>query len=138
MKLNQKFKYPLTEGEVVIATSSAETGYKNYIEYEKGGNCCGHSGYRYKTKTLVELLEINDNEAQVLKAIISKSEKNRRRMLKRRAAGMMPAKGKSDAEGIKLLKATEPQLTQCELAKRLGVSQAQVSRVLNNISKKKG
>ena len=138
MKLNQKFKYPLTEGEVVIATSSAETGYKNYIEYEKSGKCNGHSGYRYTTKTLVELLEINDNEAKLLKTIIPRIEKNRRRKLKRREAGMKPAKGKSDAEGIKLLKATEPQLTQCEIANRLGVSQAQVSRVLNNISKKKG
>lgn len=136
LELNQMFKHPLSKEEVIAATSSAEVGYHNYVNYENNENKTAHSGYRYKTQTLVTMLEISDIEAKLLKTIITKNEKNRRRTLKRRAAGIKAATGKSDAEGIKSLKAKEPRITQAEIAKRLGVSQSQVSRTLSTVKQK--
>lgn len=68
IELNSQFVEPLQEREVVRATRSAE---KVYISKDKQ--------YKYKNITLIELLEITEEEQQHLKSIIGTKEKNRRK-----------------------------------------------------------
>ncbi len=61
------FIYPLKEKEVIRATRSAE---KCYLDNNKE--------YRYKNDTLIELLEITEDEEIQMSTIISKTEYKRR------------------------------------------------------------
>lgn len=139
VELNRKFKFPLPESELESATTSAETAYAAYVEAQntpEGEKPSGQhlSGYCYTTKRLVELLQIQPDEQVQMKNLIGKEEKNRRRRERRREKGAQPAKGKSDHAGIVKLHAEEPLLSQSEIARRLKVSQSQVSRVLGRIN----
>lgn len=67
LELNNEFRQPLKEREVVRATKSAE---RCYLDKNKE--------YRYKNDTLIELLEITEEEQKHMKIIISKSEYKRR------------------------------------------------------------
>lgn len=61
------FKQPLREKEVLSATKSAETVFKDQ-----------NKDYKYKNETLINLLEILDEEQKEMKTIISKEEYKRR------------------------------------------------------------
>lgn len=67
LELNNTFKKPLNKREVVRATRSAE---KCYLDKNKQ--------YKYKNDTLIELLEITEEEQKYMKTIISKNEYKRR------------------------------------------------------------
>ncbi|WP_195926796.1 DNA-binding response regulator [Sarcina ventriculi] len=67
LELNNMFKQPLREKEVVSATKSAETVFKNQ-----------NKDYKYKNETLINLLQISDEEQREMKTIISKDEYKRR------------------------------------------------------------
>lgn len=67
LELNSMFIYPLKENEVIRATRSAE---KCYLDNNKE--------YRYKNDTLIELLEITEDEEIQMSTIISKTEYKRR------------------------------------------------------------
>ena len=67
LELNSMFKQPLREKEVVSATKSAEKVFKNQ-----------NKDYKYKNETLINLLEISDEEQREMKTIISKEEYKRR------------------------------------------------------------
>ncbi|MDO4536475.1 MAG: DNA-binding response regulator, partial [Clostridium perfringens] len=67
LELNSMFKQPLREKEVVSATKSAERVFKNQ-----------NKDYKYKNETLINLLEISDEEQREMKTIISKEEYKRR------------------------------------------------------------
>ena len=67
LELNSMFIYPLKEKEVIRATRSAE---KCYLDNNKE--------YRYKNDTLIELLEITEDEEIQMSTIISKTEYKRR------------------------------------------------------------
>ena len=67
LELNSMFTYPLSEREVIKATKSAEKCYKDQIKE-----------YKYKNETLIELLEITEEEQQQMLTIISKDEYKRR------------------------------------------------------------
>ncbi|WP_051540330.1 hypothetical protein [Clostridium ihumii] len=67
LELNNEFIYPLKEKEAITATKSAETCY-----FSKDKQ------YKYKNETLIELLEITEDEQRVMTTIISKSEYKRR------------------------------------------------------------
>lgn len=67
LELNREFIYPLSETEVVRATRSAE---KVYLSKDKD--------YKYKNKTLIELLEITELEETYMSTIISNREYKRR------------------------------------------------------------
>ena len=68
LELNSMFKYPLAENEVIRATRSAE---KCYLSKDKE--------YKYKNETLIELLEITEEEEMQMTTIISKREYKRRK-----------------------------------------------------------
>lgn len=67
LELNSMFIYPLKENEVIRATRSAE---KCYLDKNKE--------YKYKNDTLIELLEITEDEETQMSTIISKNEYKRR------------------------------------------------------------
>ena len=67
LELNNMFKQPLREKEVLSATKSAETVFKDQ-----------NKDYKYKNETLINLLEILDEEQKEMKTIISKEEYKRR------------------------------------------------------------
>lgn len=67
LELNQCFKEPLSKSEAASATRSAETAYNDKDKE-----------YRYKNKTLIELLEITPEEQRQLKTIIGAAEKRKR------------------------------------------------------------
>lgn len=62
IELNNRFTYPLKQREVIRATKSAETAYKKDKQY------------KYKNKTLVEVLNITEWEQQQLDTIIDSKE----------------------------------------------------------------
>ena len=62
------FRQPLSEKEVIRATRSAETVYKDQ-----------NKDYKYKNETLINLLEISDIEQKEMLTIISKDEYRRRK-----------------------------------------------------------
>ena len=65
------FVYPLKENEVIRATRSAE---KCYLDKNKE--------YKYKNDTLIELLEITENEEAQMSTIISNREYKRRKRVR--------------------------------------------------------
>ena len=67
LELNNMFKQPLREKEVLSSTKSAETVFKDQ-----------NKDYKYKNETLINLLEISDEEQKEMKTIISKDESKRR------------------------------------------------------------
>lgn len=67
LELNSEFIAPLRELEVIRATRSAE---KCYLDKNKE--------YKYKNDTLIELLEITEDEEKYMTTIISKNEYKRR------------------------------------------------------------
>ncbi|MBO3395965.1 DNA-binding response regulator, partial [Clostridium perfringens] len=67
LELNNSFRQPLKENEAIIATRSAE---RCYLDKNKQ--------YKYKNDTLIELLEITEEEQKYMTIIISKEEYKRR------------------------------------------------------------
>lgn len=67
LELNNMFTQPLKENEVIKATRSAEKCYLDKIKE-----------YKYKNDTLIELLEISEEEQTYMTTIISKAEYKRR------------------------------------------------------------
>ena len=67
LEVNSIFKQTLGEKEVIRATRSAETVYKDQ-----------NKNYKYKNETLINLLEVTEEEQKEMKTIISKEEYKRR------------------------------------------------------------
>ena len=73
LELNSMFRQPLSEKEVVRATKSAEKVYKDQ-----------NKDYKYKNETLINLLEITEEEQKEMKTIISDEEYKIRKRLRDR------------------------------------------------------
>lgn len=71
LELNKEFIEPLREKEVIRATRSAETVYLSQ-----------NKDYKYKNKTLIELLEITGLEETHMSTIISEKEYKRRKRIR--------------------------------------------------------
>ena len=75
LELNSMFKQPLAEKEVTRATKSAETVFKKE-----------NKDYKYKNETLINLLEISDEEQKEMITIIDDEEYKRRKRLRNNKA----------------------------------------------------
>ncbi|MGU8608410.1 DNA-binding response regulator [Clostridium perfringens] len=73
LELNNMFKQPLKEKEVIRATTSAE---RCYLDKDKQ--------YKYKSDTIINLLEITEEEQTYMITIISKDEYKRRKRIRDR------------------------------------------------------
>ncbi|EOU1715578.1 DNA-binding response regulator [Clostridium perfringens] len=71
LELNSMFRQALSEREVIRATRSAE---RCYLDKNKQ--------YKYKNETLIELLEITEEEQKYMIIIISKEEYKRRKRIR--------------------------------------------------------
>ena len=71
LELNNMFTQPLKENEVIKATRSAEKCYLDKIKE-----------YKYKNDTLIELLDISEEEQSYMTTIISKAEYKRRKRIR--------------------------------------------------------
>ena len=71
LELNSMFRQALSEREVIRATRSAE---RCYLDKNKQ--------YKYKNETLIELLEITEEEQKYMTIIISKEEYKRRKRIR--------------------------------------------------------
>lgn len=129
LEFNKRFVEPLSENEVISATKSAEKAFK---EWQETGKC----KYNYRNSTLIELLEITEEEQKHLKTIISTNEKYRRKNKKRREERRdetgMTTRERQKLETVKQVKELNQQgLKQTQIAKKLGITQSTVSRILN-------
>jgi len=129
LEFNKRFVEPLSENEVISATKSAEKAFKEWQE-------TGKRKYNYRNSTLIELLEITEEEQKHLKTIISTNEKYRRKNKKRREERRdetgMTTRERQKLETVKQVKELNQQgLKQTQIAKKLGITQSTVSRILN-------
>ena len=86
------FKHPLSEKEVIRATKSAEKVFKDQ-----------NKDYKYKNETLINLLEITDEEQKEMQTIISKEEYRRRdREYQKKKYDSKKAKMKYDSKKAKI------------------------------------
>ena len=107
LELNNMFTQPLKENEVIKATRSAEKCYLDKIKE-----------YKYKNDTLIELLEISEEEQTYMTTIISKAEYKRRKQVRDRIYQ------KKNYDSDKAKKNYQEQLkTQGKLSKKEEISQ---------------
>ena len=119
LELNSEFVLPLRENEVIRATRSAE---KVYLSKDKQ--------YKYKNKTLIELLEITEIEETYMTTIISKCEYKRRDreyqrnkyQQKLRADGKVSEKDKISQRRAKIKDLLAEGLEQKDICLRLNIS----------------
>ena len=91
-------------------------------------------GYNYKNETLIEKLQITENEQRQLKTIISKGVKLERKNQIRRKARQnengLTSRQQAKADKVKIIKKfLEQGLKQKELAQILGITQQYISKV---------
>ena len=121
LELNNMFKHPLSEKEVTRATKSAETVFKDQ-----------NKDYKYKNETLINLLEITDEEQKEIQTIISKDEYKRRKRLRDREYQKKNYHGKLKAKG-KLTKKEqiELQMKKIKSLRKQGFKNKEISQELN-------
>lgn len=126
LDVNNMFTIPLTKKEVITATRSAETAYKNKDKQ-----------YNYKNDTLIELLNITSEEEKYLKTIIGTKEKYRRKNIKRKQLKRneegLTKREQQKKELIKKVQALKTKgFNNTQIAKELNISRVYVSKIINN------
>lgn len=119
LELNSMFRQPLRENEVIRATRSAE---KCYLDKNKE--------YKYKNDTLIELLEISEEEQTYMTTIISKNEYKRRKRIrdnkryseKLKLAGKLSKKEQIAKRRIKIKDLLAKGLNRKDICLRLNIS----------------
>lgn len=89
--------------------------------------------YNYKNTTLIELLQITADEQKHMKSIISADEYNRRQRVafnKRYKPVKEANKSKKEARDMEVKDLCKQGYTQQEIARKIGIGQATVSRIL--------
>lgn len=146
--LNNSFTEPLKENEIKAVCKTILKKVDLFITYEnelragikpklpKGTK--DKPGYWYKNETLIERLDITEEEQGQLKTIISKEEKYNRKNAKRRDARRnekgLTLREQQKQELINKVKELKLQgLSNIEIAKILGKNKSTIGRLLKNI-----
>lgn len=127
INLNNKFKQPLTQSEVISATRSAEIAFKRWQEDNT-------KGYNYRNSTLIKKLEITEKEQEQMLAIIGKEEKYRRKNIKRtpRNKNGLTKKQQELKEQEQQVKELRQQgLSMQKIAVAMGISKSKVVKLAN-------
>ena len=144
--LNMEFKYPLSRNEVVKATKSAEKAWlaKSNAAADKIAKDMGYlgAGYNLKNQTIIEWLNITEEEQAHLSTIIGTKEKRNRNAkamkTKRRSEGAMERQVYLDKEKEKkqtkvdILRdiiSTSPHKTNKELAEEMNCTVRTIQRL---------
>ena len=117
LELNRMFDKPLTEKEATKATESAERVYKSK-----------NKDYKYKNETLIELLQITEEEQKHMITIISKDEYKARHRAreKNRYANKLKEEGKmTKQEQLKALR------EKIKVLREQGLRNQDISELLN-------
>lgn len=146
-ELNDRFIEPLKQSEVDAMIRSVDRAIEKFIDYEQGlrsgedkrvsRKMKEHGGYWYTNETLIDMLDITEEEQRHLKTIIGTNEKyrrnNERRRKERRNSNGLTQREQQREDNIKMVKELREQgLTQTEIAKKLGITQGRVSQILNS------
>lgn len=134
LRFNESFTTPLPRSIVEATTLSAE---KAYFEWLSGTmvNIEGHfyrKGYNYKNETLIQMLDISEDEQREMATIIGKDEKYRRNNARRTGrddTGLTKKQRetKAAAEAVQALRAQGKK--QKEIAEILGLSLSKVKHL---------
>lgn len=145
IELNNSFTEPLKLSEVKSILRCVPKAIERFIAYEQGlrsgedkrvsKGMRDKEGYWYKNETLIERLDITQEEQKHLKTIISSDEKysrnNERRRKGRRGSDGLTSRERNKLLLIEKVKALADEgLKQVEIAKKLGINQSNVSRYL--------
>lgn len=142
IELNNSLKHPLSEEELFQATKSAEQAYQDYWDKEKNkiAQELGYpaAGYNYRNSTLINKLQITEEEQRKLATIISKEIKTERNTIKRRevrrSQGIKPREEyiqqkneQSEETLMKIKELFEQGLKGKQIAQQLGLTEQWVS-----------
>ncbi len=135
LEFNQGFRKPLVNNEVEKITMQAEKAYEKWLLDSPNG-VYKRGGYNYKNETLIEKLNITDEEMKVMTTIINPSEKLRRKLLKeresRRNEDGLTKREQQKRDTIKAVQELKEQgLSQSSVSKELGKGIATVKRYWN-------
>ena len=143
--LNDKFTIPLKDTEVKAIIKSTSKAIEKFIDYEQGIRSGddkrvskamkSKGGYWYSNDTLINMLNITEQEQEHLKTIIGSKEKNRRktkaRYKARRNEQGLTSREQQKIDTInKVKELSEQGLNQVEIAKEIGITQQYVSKIL--------
>jgi len=139
LELNTQFRYPLSVCEATSATRSAEKAFDAWESGEtvKWQGREVRKGYNYTNKTLIELLDITQEEQIHMKTIIGTAEKYRRNNEKRyprNEAGLTSREQAKQEKINEVIKLKELKLNQSEIARKLSISRQSVSKIIKNFS----
>lgn len=147
IELNNSFTEPLKLSEVKSILRCVPKAIERFIAYEQGlrsgedkrvsKGMRDKEGYWYKNETLIERLDITQEEQKHLKTIISSDEKykrnNERRRKSRRGSDGLTQRERKKLELIEKVKALfDEGLNNTEISKKIGISRVYVSRIINN------
>ncbi|CCQ93864.1 conserved hypothetical protein [[Clostridium] ultunense Esp] len=145
LEFNNTFLEPLDDQVVGTVVTSCDRAIESFLEYHKrltnkeslnnSKSILRGTGYNYRNRTLIDMLDITEEEQRRLKTIIDTNEKYRRKNLRRtpRNENGLTKRQQQKQENIKAVKQLADQgLKQREIAKELDITQARVSQILNN------
>ena len=145
LEFNNTFSEPLADQVVEAVVSSCDRAIESFLEHQRRltneENLSGSesplraTGYNYRNSTLIDMLDITEEEQRHLKTIIGTNERYRRSNIKRtpRNENGLTKRQQQKQDNIKAVKQLADQgLKQREIAKELDITQARVSQILNN------
>lgn len=145
LEFNNTFSEPLADQVVEAVVSSCDRAIESFLEHQRRltneENLSGSqsplraTGYNYRNSTLIDMLDITEEEQRHLKTIISTNERYRRSNIKRtpRNENGLTKRQQQKQDNIKAVRQLADQgLKQREIAKELDITQARVSQILNN------
>ncbi|WP_251862413.1 hypothetical protein [Clostridium sp. Marseille-Q2269] len=133
LEFNNGFKVPFYK-EVERATKSAEKAYESWLKDSPSGTY-KRGGYNYKNETLIEKLNILDEEMQTLETIISKKEVRRRdneKNKRRNENGLTKRQQEKLNKENKIKELLNKGFGVREISRILDINVSVISRVKNN------
>ncbi len=143
---NNKLIEPLKDNEIKAIVRSTNKAIEKFIDYEQGirsgedkrvsKGMRDKGGYWYSNDTLIDMINITEQEQRHLKTIIGTQEKYRRNNIRRREE-RRNEEGLTSREQQKLNKVNaiskllDQGLNQVEIAKELGITKQYVGQIIN-------